>query len=85
MFKSIQGELSSYLNRQRNPEGGGIIKAGPVFRGGCRGYVGYHEVSYFCRVFRRLTGKTPSDIQKEPKKSIIQAKICAIEITEAVM
>lgn len=69
MFKSRTGEnFSSYLNRQRVQKAAELLKEGRYSVADVGDMVGYHEVSYFCRVFRRLTGKTPSDIQKEPKK-----------------
>ena len=69
MFKSHTGEnFSSYLNRQRIQKAAELLKQGRYSVADVGDMVGYHEVSYFCRVFRRLTGKTPSDIQKEPKK-----------------
>ena len=53
--------FSSYLNQQR------VYKAIEYLREGRWGVsqvsemVGYHEFSYFCKVFKKYTGKTPSE------------------------
>ena len=61
-FKNeIQMNFSSYLNQQR------VYKAIEYLREGRWGVsqvsemVGYHEFSYFCKVFKKYTGKTPSE------------------------
>ena len=65
MFKNYTGtNFSSYLNQQRIQRAVELLKEGRYSVADVGDMVGYHEVSYFCKVFRKYTGKTPSDIQK---------------------
>lgn len=65
MFKTHTGtNFSSYLNQQRIQKAVELLKEGRFSVADVGDMVGYHEVSYFCKVFRKYTGKTPSDIQK---------------------
>ena len=65
IFKNETGEnFVSYLNRRRIGMALELLKKGGYTVAEIGEKVGYHEISYFCRVFRKYTGKTPSDFMK---------------------
>lgn len=65
MFKNETGEnFVSYLNRRRISLALELLQKGGYTVAEIGEMVGYHEISYFCKVFRKYTGKTPSDFMK---------------------
>lgn len=61
-FKNeIQMNFSSYLNQQRVNKAIEYLREGKWNVSQVGEMVGYHEFSYFCKVFKKHTGKTPSE------------------------
>lgn len=52
--------FSDYLNRIRIEKACWLLKESSLSIAQISGEVGYSEHSYFCRVFKKITGKTPS-------------------------
>ena len=57
--------FSDYLNRYRIRQAAKLLKetGEPISSVGQT--VGYSDHSYFCRVFKKITGKTPSEYRRE--------------------
>lgn len=59
--QKIKGGFNDYLNRLRITEACRLLKESRHSIARVSQEVGYSEHSYFCRVFRKITGKTPSE------------------------
>lgn len=59
--QQVKGGFNDYLNRIRITEACRLLKESRHSIARISQEVGYSEHSYFCRVFRKITGKTPSE------------------------
>lgn len=57
--------FSEYLNRVRIKKSMELLENSTVTISNISGMVGYSEHSYFCKVFRRITGMSPGNYRKE--------------------
>ena len=57
--------FSEYLNRVRIKKSMGLLENSTVSISNISGMVGYSEHSYFCKVFKRITGMSPGSYRKE--------------------
>lgn len=57
--------FSEYLNRVRIKKSMELLESSTVSISNISGMVGYSEHSYFCKVFKRITGMSPGSYRKE--------------------
>lgn len=57
--------FSEYLNRVRIKKSMELLESSNVSISNISGMVGYSEHSYFCKVFKRITGMSPGSYRKE--------------------
>ncbi|ENH95986.1 two-component response regulator [Gracilibacillus halophilus YIM-C55.5] len=57
--------FSEYVNRVRIKKAMNLLESSTVSISDISGMVGYSEHSYFCKVFKRITGMSPSHYRKE--------------------
>lgn len=68
-FKSyIQEGFSGYLNKIRIEKACELMKDRSQSIAQISGHVGYSDQSYFCRVFKKATGETPSAFRRKCRK-----------------
>jgi two-component system response regulator YesN len=60
----IQEGFSEYLNKIRVEKACVLLKQTPLSIAEISESVGYSDQSYFCRVFKKLTGHTPSSYRR---------------------
>ena len=58
--QQMQEGFSGYLNRVRIEKACELLEENALSIAQISSEVGYSEHSYFCRVFKKITGKTPS-------------------------
>lgn len=63
--QQMQEGFSEYLNRIRIEKACGLLKENRLSIAQISSEVGYSEHSYFCRVFKKITGKTPSVFRRD--------------------
>lgn len=56
--------FSEYLNRVRIEEASKLLVAGTAPISEISGIVGYSDHSYFCKVFKKMTGLSPSQFRR---------------------
>lgn len=59
--------FSEYLNKIRIEHACDLLKTGDMAIAGIGNMVGYSDHSYFCRVFKKITGETPSSYRRRMK------------------
>lgn len=70
-FNSHMGEgFSEYLNRVRVEKACDYLSEREYSIAQVSAMVGYSDHSYFCRVFKKITGRTPSAYRRERRKGI---------------
>lgn len=57
--------FSEYLNRARIRRAEELLRKGDIPVSEVCGMVGYSDHSYFCKVFKKFTGKTPSEFRRQ--------------------
>ena len=57
--------FSEYLNRARIRRAEELLRKGDIPVSEVCGMVGYGDHSYFCKVFKKFTGKTPSEFRRQ--------------------
>ena len=57
--------FSEYLNRARIRRAEELRRKGDIPVSEVCGMVGYGDHSYFCKVFKKFTGKTPSEFRRQ--------------------
>lgn len=57
--------FSEYLNKERIKKAKELLSRGDVTVSQVYGAVGYSDHSYFCKVFKKFTGSTPSEFKKK--------------------
>ena len=62
--------FSEYLNKERIKKAKELLSRGDVTVSQVYGAVGYSDHSYFCKVFKKFTGSTPSEFKKKCTSSI---------------
>lgn len=60
--------FSGYLNKIRIEKACELLKQGELSVSEISGKIGYADHSYFCRVFKKITGDTPSQYKRKMKK-----------------
>lgn len=70
-FNSHMGEgFSEYLNRVRIEKACEYLKQREYSIAQISALTGYSDHSYFCRVFKKVTGKTPSKYRRERRQEL---------------
>lgn len=68
-FKKEMGcGFSEYLNRLRIDKSRELLAAGNIPTAEISGMVGFNDQSYFCKVFREITGETPDRYKKHQRR-----------------
>ena len=67
--KYIKEGFSGYLNKIRIEKACELLRKGEMSISEISASTGYSDHSYFCRVFKKVTGNTPSYYKRQPKRS----------------
>ena len=65
IFRKVKGEkFSDYLSRLKIEEAQRIIREQPELKNyEVADRIGFHDVRYFSQLFKKITGKTPSEFR----------------------